>query len=655
VAGDKERTDEPETDRVVSRTRIETLIFQIAPMRRYTQDSPVLPDVWFAYGENPDKRVDLLLTPTRGKSPGVLASKLRSVLKAQAVANDRPDEVRSQWELAYSQSTVAVKLTFEEMVQAALPLASWQTNELLSEWLTDARRDRANAAKKLALQLKELDTSGAGLGELAGVIWAARLIGTIELARRGELWPEPNPLEPSPLTDEQALLLATAVVELLQGAGHPLPDKEALIFSISRNRSADSTVSRSVPAVKADAARRLFFIACSELKWAVLDSGIDARHPAFRARDKEGKLFDEPFKDDKGKPANRTRVIATYDFTKIRRLLDPERLGELVQDGKDAEEPEQEVVDTLQVARPSVKELERHLKSGREVDWDLFAPFLKVAHRDDEYSPPTHEHGTHVAGILAADWRTADRKKEDDPPGEDLTGVCPDLLVYDMRVLDDRGRGDEFSVISALQFIRHLNANKDHVVVHGVNLSLSIPHDVANYACGRTPVCEECERVVGSGVVVVTAAGNDGYIQYATSVGKSVETYRNISITDPGNAQSVITVGATHRYRPHTYGVSYFSSRGPTGDGRVKPDLVAPGEKITASVPNEGVRALDGTSMAAPHVSGCAALLMARHRELVGQPERIKQVLCETATDLGRERYFQGAGMVDVLRAIQAV
>ena len=161
--------------------------------------------------------------------------------------------------------------------------------------------------------------------------------------------------------------------------------------------------------------------------------------------------------------------------------------------------------------------------------------------------------------------------------------------------------------------------------------------------------------MVGSGVVVVTAAGNDGYIQYATSVGKSVETYRNISITDPGNAQSVITVGATHRYRPHTYGVSYFSSRGPTGDGRVKPDLVAPGEKITASVPNEGVRALDGTSMAAPHVSGSAALLMARHRELVGQPERIKQVLCETATDLGRERYFQGAGMVDVLRAIQAV
>jgi serine protease AprX len=117
----------------------------------------------------------------------------------------------------------------------------------------------------------------------------------------------------------------------------------------------------------------------------------------------------------------------------------------------------------------------------------------------------------------------------------------------------------------------------------------------------------------------------------------------------------VITVGATHRTQPHNYGVSYFSSRGPTGDGRSKPDLVAPGEKITAPVPNGEFRALDGTSMAAPHVSGAAALLMARHPELIGQPGRIKEVLCATATDLGRDRLFQGAGVVDSLRAIQAV
>ena len=131
--------------------------------------------------------------------------------------------------------------------------------------------------------------------------------------------------------------------------------------------------------------------------------------------------------------------------------------------------------------------------------------------------------------------------------------------------------------------------------------------------------------------------------------------YRSISITDPGNADAVITVGSTHRRDPHAYGVSYFSSRGPTGDGRRKPDLVAPGEKITSTVPGGKTERMDGTSMAAPHVSGAAALLMARNPELIGQPAMIKDILMRTATDLGRERDFQGAGLVDVLRALQSV
>jgi serine protease AprX len=222
-------------------------------------------------------------------------------------------------------------------------------------------------------------------------------------------------------------------------------------------------------------------------------------------------------------------------------------------------------------------------------------------------------------------------------------------------VLDATGQGDEFAVNVALQLIRHLNATNDYMSIHGVNLSLSIPHDVSNYACGRTPVCDECERVVRAGVVVVVAAGNQGYRKISSADGGTTELYSSSSITDPGNADEVITVGATHRYRPHTYGVSYFSSRGPTGDGRLKPDLVAPGEKITAPLPMEGFGVKDGTSMAAPHVSGAAALLMARHNELVGRPARVKQVLCAAATDLGRERYFQGAGMLDVLRALQSV
>jgi len=206
-------------------------------------------------------------------------------------------------------------------------------------------------------------------------------------------------------------------------------------------------------------------------------------------------------------------------------------------------------------------------------------------------------------------------------------------------------------VLSALQFVRNLNQNRDKMVIHGVNLSFSLPQQVKSFACGSSPVCSESERLMNSGVVVVAAAGNRGYIVAQDGF----EWYRDLSITDPGNSDAVITVGATHRTEPHRYGVSYFSSRGPTGDGRMKPDLVAPGEKIESVVPGGSVVALDGTSMAAPHVSGAAALLMARHRELMGRPRKIKEVLCATATDLGRERSFQGAGMLDVLRALQAV
>jgi serine protease AprX len=234
--------------------------------------------------------------------------------------------------------------------------------------------------------------------------------------------------------------------------------------------------------------------------------------------------------------------------------------------------------------------------------------------------------------------------------------VCPDLELYDLRVLPDNpaDKADEFTIIAALQFIRYLNANKNLMLIHGVNLSLSVPHDVANYACGRTPVCEECERVVASGVVVVTAAGNRGFDKREREPA-AYGDYRYISITDPGNADGVITVGSTHRMLPHNYGVSYFSSRGPTGDGRTKPDLVAPGERIDSCALNDYFETMDGTSMAAPHVSGAAALLLSRHRELIGQPRRVKEILCGTATDLGRERRFQGAGMVDVLRALQSI
>ena len=154
-----------------------------------------------------------------------------------------------------------------------------------------------------------------------------------------------------------------------------------------------------------------------------------------------------------------------------------------------------------------------------------------------------------------------------------------------------------------------------------------------------------------------------------------------LTINDPGNALLGITVGATHRDSPHTYGVSFFSSKGPTGDGRLKPDLVAPGERITSCATgdfrNEAINLWaaqrgvavtpgafagqaiyvdhSGTSMAAPHVSGAIAAFLSIRREFMQKPEDVKRIFLESAISLGRERYFEGHGMVDLMKAIQSV
>ena len=99
--------------------------------------------------------------------------------------------------------------------------------------------------------------------------------------------------------------------------------------------------------------------------------------------------------------------------------------------------------------------------------------------------------------------------------------MCPDIRLYDFRVLGKTLEDTEFAIIAALQYIRYLNERHSYITIHGANLSLSIPHDVRNFACGRTPVCNECERLVDSGVVVVAAAGNLGYQNFETEEGGS--------------------------------------------------------------------------------------------------------------------------------------
>jgi serine protease AprX len=231
-----------------------------------------------------------------------------------------------------------------------------------------------------------------------------------------------------------------------------------------------------------------------------------------------------------------------------------------------------------------------------------------------------------------------------------------------MKVLDDEGRGDVSNIIAAIDRIQTINDFGRNIKIHGVNLSVGYEFDPLWFACGQSPICVEVNRLVRSGVVVVVAAGNTGYGALSANQRVTGAGFM-LTINDPGNAELAITVGSTHRDAPYTYGVSYFSSKGPTGDGRQKPDLVAPGERIlsccsTAKSDGNATTVYvedSGTSMAAPHVSGVIAAFLSIRREYIGNPEKVKQLFTSTASDLGRNSYFQGRGLIDLMRAIQSV
>jgi subtilisin family serine protease len=178
--------------------------------------------------------------------------------------------------------------------------------------------------------------------------------------------------------------------------------------------------------------------------------------------------------------------------------------------------------------------------------------------------------------------------------------------------------------------------------------------------------------------VAVVSAGNTGSSRGAQDSGAGPDLHGLLSsVTEPGHAERVITVGSTHRDRPHLFGVSYTSAKGPTLDGRPKPDLVAPGERITSAAAGKRRDEIptifgadktgekkktaayyveeSGTSMAAPHVSGAIAAFLSIRREFIGQPEAVKQLFCSSAISLDRDRNFQGHGLVDLMGVISKV
>jgi serine protease AprX len=423
--------------------------------------------------------------------------------------------------------------------------------------------------------------------------------------------------EKSRLTNQYlfATLEGKLIRELVRLDGNPnkkagdAPQTQRAIYRIWPDFPVSPLITKSISTVKADAAGNAFAAFGEGIVWAVMDSGIDKQHSHFE-QERNLDLTDPLEHKDFTSSAGSTGAL-TDDFghgTHVAGII----AGRAGSQGKD--------------------------------NVPLFAA---ARHRDE-------------TGNISVD--TIEIKR--------ISGMAPSCKLLSLKVLDASGQGKASNLIAAIAYIQEMNGHGRTFRIHGVNMSVGYDFEPEWFACGQSPLCVEVDRLVKSGVVVVVAAGNTGYGFNATQARGAVASGLDLTINDPGNAELAITVGSTHRDMPHVYGVSYFSSKGPTGDGRQKPDLVAPGEKILSCAtprPLAKMKAkLDanktysyvedsGTSMAAPHVSGVIAAFLSIRGEFIGQSEKVKEIFLATATDLKRDAYFQGRGLVDLMRAIQSV
>lgn len=241
---------------------------------------------------------------------------------------------------------------------------------------------------------------------------------------------------------------------------------------------------------------------------------------------------------------------------------------------------------------------------------------------DDPDPMDDNGHGTHVAGIVAADT-------------DSIRGVAPKATLYAYKVLGSNGGGLESDVILAIEKAVDPNGDgdpSDHLDI--VNLSLGS-------ATGSTtdPGSVAVDNATRLGVLLCVSAGNAGYAQ-----GNHQNNYfldGSGTLGSPGTALLALTVGAVDS----TNQLAPFTSKGPNRHGfGVKPDVVAPGVRILSTYLNNTYHSLNGTSMAAPMVTGVAALLKSLHPEWPAL--RIRSAIINTANDLGFSAFHQGAGLV---------
>jgi len=273
-------------------------------------------------------------------------------------------------------------------------------------------------------------------------------------------------------------------------------------------------------------------------------------------------------------------------------------------------------------------------------------------------------HGSHVAAIAAGNGNISNGAYK---------GIAPNASLLNLRVLNSQGEGTTSGLLAAMDW---LISNRVIYNVRVVNLSLGAAA-IDSYL--NDPICKAARKLVNAGVVVVAAAGNNGRNENNQKVYGQIHS--------PGIEPSVITIGASNTFNTDSRyddGVTTYSSRGPTRgswsdtsglkhyDNLVKPDLVAPGNKIVSAEapgnllvtqhpeldmnvstdPTRNMMQLSGTSMATPVVSGAVALMLQANPKL--SPGLIKSILMYTAQPLaGFNQFEQGTGELNIEGSIR--
>ncbi len=254
---------------------------------------------------------------------------------------------------------------------------------------------------------------------------------------------------------------------------------------------------------------------------------------------------------------------------------------------------------------------------------------LCIPSRENKYNETEEDvvgHGTHCASIAAGTGAASDYR---------YTGIAPKAKLWNVKVLGKDG-GYISWIISGIEYAAYGPDNISNTGDEADIVSMSLGPSTLFSSVTENPLEKAINNAIENNVLVVVASGNDGSAGYYT-MNPIVST------------NDVISVGASTKNDE----LAYFSGKGPSFNHLMKPDLVAPGYRITAADAfSEGYVTYSGTSMACPHVAGAASLVMQAHPDW--NVSDVKDALTSTANPLGYNAYQEGAGRLNVSSAVSS-